>query len=230
MSWNPQAIDPDWPYDLMATSFEIDRNAIALLIIDMQAKDMRIEADSEMARRHPHVAAYWNDRIEGIVIPNIRALIDTFRAGTRKIIYTRNGHTTSTGHQVTARLKRKRLSCTEPAYDRSSPGYDVEPRLAPRAEDLVVDKLTSGAFTASFLDHALRNMGIRTLIITGVLTDMCVLGTARAASELGYDTLICENACATCTQRAHTEALLVHARGFGRVTTTQQAMDELNKK
>ena len=230
MSWNAEQIDPAWPYDLVATRFEIDRNATALLIIDMQAKDMRIEADSEMARRYPELAAYWNNRIEGLVIPNIRALIDTFRAETRQIVFTRNGRTTSTGHQVTARLKRKRLSHTGPAYDRSAPGYDVEPRLAPRAEDLVVDKLTSGAFTASFLDHALQNMAVRTLFIAGILTDMCVLGTARTASELGYDTLICEDACATWTQRAHTEALLLHARGFGRVTTTRQAMDELNQK
>ena len=52
-----------------------------------------------------------------------------------------------------------------------------------QANILVVDKLTSGAFTASFLDHALRNMNITSLVITGILTDQCVLGTARAAAE-----------------------------------------------
>jgi len=42
---------------------------------------------------------------------------------------------------------------------------------------------------------------------TGVFTDMCILGTARVASELGYKVLIAEDACATLTQRAHDEAL-----------------------
>ena len=71
-----------------------------------------------------------------------------------------------------------------------------------------MDKLTSGAFTASILDHALHNMNIRNVVITGVLTDACVLGTARVASELGYNSLLCEDACATLTQRAHDEYLL----------------------
>ena len=77
------------------------------------------------------------------------------------------------------------------------------------------------------LDHALRNMGIRDVVIAGILTDMCVFGTARMAAEIGYNALICEDACATNTQRAHNEALLMHARVFGRVSTTQDALDEL---
>ena len=99
--------------------------------------------------------------------------------------------------------------------------------LAPRPDDLIVDKLTSGAFTASLLDHALRNMGIRSVVITGLLTDACVFGTARAAAELGYNSLLCEDACGTYTQRAHDEALLMHARIFGRVDTTEAVMSEL---
>ena len=93
-----------------------------------------------------------------------------------------------------------------------------------------MDKLTSGGFTASLLDHALRNMGIRSLVITGVLTDACVFGTARGASELGYDSLICEDACATYTQQAHDDALLMHARTFGRVGTTDEVVSELSSE
>ena len=59
------------------------------------------------------------------------------------------------------------------------------------------------------------------------MTDMCMLGTARAAAEIGYDSLICTNACAILTELAHTEALLMHARVFGRVADTQQAIEEL---
>ena len=94
----------------------------------------------------------------------------------------------------------------------------------------MVDKLTSGGFTGSFLDHALRNMGIRSVVITGILTDACVFGTARAAAELGYGSLVCEDACATFTQRAHDDALLMHARIFGRVDTTEEVLSELAAK
>ena len=59
------------------------------------------------------------------------------------------------------------------------------PAIAPREDELVVDKLTSGAFNASILDHALRNMDVRDVVIVGISTDMCVHGTARVAAELG---------------------------------------------
>ena len=130
---------------------------------------------------------------------------------------------------MTRRL-RPRSRGTGPGTGQSRPGYQVDQRLAPRDGDLVVDKLTSGGFTASLLDHALRNMGIRSLVITGVLTDACVFGTARGASELGYDSLICEDACATYTQQAHDDALLMHARIFGRVGTTDEVVSELSSE
>ena len=48
-----------------------------------------------------------------------------------------------------------------------------------------------------------------------------------ATAELGYNALICEDACATFTQRAHDEALLMHARIFGRVEKTDAVLSEL---
>ena len=127
---------------------------------------------------------------------------------------------------MTERLKA-RLGRGILQSDRNSPAYQIDAGLAPRPDDLIVDKLTSGAFTASLLDHALRNMGIRSIVITGLLTDARVFRTARAAAELGYHSLLCEDACGICTQRAHDEALLMHARIFGRVETTEALISEL---
>ena len=111
-----------------------------------------------------------------------------------------------------------------------TPGLEIDQRLAPTDDDLVVDKLTSGAFTATLLDHALRNMAVTGVVVTGVMTDMCVHGTARTAAELGYDSLICEDACATLTERAHNEGLLTHARIFGRVASTDDVISELTRE
>ena len=57
--------------------------------------------------------------------------------------------------------------------------------------------------------------------------DMCVLGTARGAAELGYNTLVVDDATATLTQRAHDEGLLVFARTFGRVAFADDVLEEL---
>ena len=193
--WNAAEHDPEWPFELLATQFELAGPSVALLVIDMHAKDLVMGA---------------------------------------AVVYTRNGNVTSTGRELTRRLRVKGAADGERVpkqfkHPGQTPGHEIDSRIAPREEDLVVDKLTSGAFTASILDHALRNMGIKGLVIAGILTDMCVLGTARAAAELGYDSLICEDACATLTARAHHEALLMHARVFGRVAATEDVIAELTR-
>ncbi len=122
---------------------------------------------------------------------------------------------------------RRRPKRTPTINYRSTARYEIDERLGPGEDELVMDKLTSGSFTASWMDHALRNMGITNLVITGILSDACVLGTARGAAELGFDTMICEDACATYTLRAHTEAMLMHARMFGRVGQAEDIIAEL---
>ena len=229
MKWDPRKFDSEWPFDVTGTGVALGPESSALIVVDMQCDQMAIEPDSPLGIGHPQIVEYWNRRLDETVIPNIRRLIDLFRDQDRKIVYTRNGYVTSTGDEVTKRLKKK-VHGGSPGSRRNSPGYQIAERLSPREVDLVVDKLTSGGFTGSFLDHALRNMGIQSVVITGILTDACVFGTARAAAELGYGSLVCEDACATFTQRAHDDALLMHARIFGRVDTTEEVLSELASK
>ena len=224
MPWDPRQLDPDWPFDLYATRFKLARESTALLIVDMQKADVSLNRRSPVTKKYPAIARYWNDRLESTVVPNTRKLLAAFRKQKLKIVYTRNGQLTSTGDEMAPRIRQK---TKQPAKPCLRPSGDIDPRLAPRGQDLVITKLTSGSFTATPLDHALRNMGVKSLVIAGILTDMCILGTARAAAELGYDTLICEDACASLTQRAHDEALLMHARVFGRVADTRTVLGEL---
>ena len=224
MSWNARDYDPDWPYEWKATSFTLDPSAAALLVIDVQAGLMCRDFDDELSGKYPSIAAYWYEEIKNRVVPNTKRLLDYFRERDMGVVFTRNGYLSSTGEESTKRLRPKQI----PTRDhRGTARYEIDERLAPCEDELVMDKLTSGAFSASWLDHALRNMGITSLVITGILSDACVLGTARGAAELGYDTMICEDACATHTLRAHTEAMLMHARVFGRVAQAQDIIAEL---
>ena len=224
MSWNPSELDPEYPFDLFAVKFDLDKAHTALVVIDMQVDYLRIEEDSPLGSRHPEIRRYFNTRMDETVMPNARRLISSFREKDLKIVYTRNGCMTSSGDEMSARL---RALNNPPKLWRGSPRYEIAEAIRPRAEDLVLDKLTSGGFTASQLDHALRNYGVTDVVIVGVFTDMCVLGTARVAAELSYNTLICEDCSATMTQRVQDEALLIHARRFGRVATTDDVLSEL---
>jgi nicotinamidase-related amidase len=43
----------------------------------------------------------------------------------------------------------------------------------------------------------LKGWGIERVVITGMMTHMCVDATARAAADFGFQVLIAEDACAT---------------------------------
>ncbi len=224
MPWNPADYDQDWPFELMGTTFDLEAATTALLVIDLQTS--QLGARPELTEKCPQIAAYWQDEIDKRVLPNTVRLLDYFRGRDLKVVYTRNGCLTATGQEVTWRL-RPAQPLTQ-GY-RGTPGYEIDERVAPLESELVVDKPTSGAFTCSWLDHALRNMGVEGVVIVGVVSDMCVLGTARTAAELGYRTAIGEDACASFTQRAHLEAMLMHARKFGRVIQTPEIIAELDR-
>ena len=227
MSWKAEDFDSEWPFYEQATKFELRRNKSALLVIDIQKGDLVKDSDSEYGIKYPSIVEYWNKRIADLVLPNTSKLISFFRELGLPVIYTRNGAVTPSGKEMAARLQVKRKFKKGARY-RGIDTYEIADQIHPVEGELVIDKLTSGAFNFTMLDHALRNMKVEDVIMTGVLTDMCVLGTARVASEIGYNSMICEDACATLTQRAHVDALMVHARCFGRVETVEDIMTELS--
>ena len=224
MSWKAEDFDSEWSYDELATKFELRKDKAALLVIDIQKGDLVRDSQSEYGIKYPHIVEYWNTRISDFVIPNTSKLISFFRELGLPVIYTRNGAMTPNGKEMAKRLRK----FTKDTPFRGKDSYEIADQIRPVENELVIDKLTSGAFNFSILDHALRNMKVEDIVIAGILTDMCVLGTARVASELGYNSVISEDACATLTQRAHVEALLMHARVFGRVETSDDIIAELN--
>ena len=224
MSWKAEDFDSEWSYDELATKFELRNDKAALLEIDIQKGDLVRDSQSEYGIKYPHIVEYWNTRISDFVIPNTSKLISFFRELGSPVIYTRNGAITPNGKEMAKRLRK----FTKDTPFRGKDSYEIADQIRPVENELVIDKLTSGAFNFSILDHALRNMKVEDIVIAGILTDMCVLGTARVASELGYNSVISEDACATLTQRAHVEALLMHARVFGRVETSDDIIAELN--
>lgn len=72
-----------------------------------------------------------------------------------------------------------------------------KPGLEPRGGETVVTKDVNGGFFGTGLDLALRRAGVSRLVIAGFFTNMCVETTARTAGNLGFDTYVVGDACAT---------------------------------
>ncbi|WP_057491738.1 cysteine hydrolase family protein [Streptococcus orisasini] len=70
-----------------------------------------------------------------------------------------------------------------------------------------LDKRHYSAFSGTDLDIRLRERGVNTLVLTGVLTDICVLHTAIDAYNLGYQIEVIESAVASLNQENHQFAL-----------------------
>lgn len=71
-----------------------------------------------------------------------------------------------------------------------SPWHEIDPRLAPRAEELVITKRFASAFFGTHLATALAALGVDTLILTGATTSGCVRASAVDAMQHGYPTLV----------------------------------------
>lgn len=69
--------------------------------------------------------------------------------------------------------------------------------LQPAAHHIVLQKSSVSVFPTTDIDMRLKAAGIKTLIISGLMTHACVAGAARDAVPCGYDVLVADDACAT---------------------------------
>ena len=86
-----------------------------------------------------------------------------------------------------------------PLFAPSSVGAGAVRELAPRVEDWRITKSMAGAFSHTDLDQRLREQGIDTLIVAGLMTHLAVAVTANDANVLGYRVVVAADATATRT-------------------------------
>jgi len=90
--------------------------------------------------------------------------------------------------------------------------------IAPRPEDIVVEKQRFSAFVNTRLDTVLRSLKIEVLTLAGVASNVCVESTARHAVMLDYHVVLAEDACASWDRAAHEMTMQNTRRFFGKVT------------
>lgn len=82
-------------------------------------------------------------------------------------------------------------------------GAQVIDDLAPRPEDYLIPKFRWNSFHQSYLDLALRTLGVDTIIISGGSTDSGVASTAYAARDLDYNLILVRDACIAAEDDVH---------------------------
>ena len=185
----------------------------ALLVIDMQndfcasgglvSRDGRDLSEAQaMARRLPRL---------------IRAARD---AGAR-VIFVRCLYTSEHNRYLSdvwleqAARERKGGFTSIPVCREGSWEGDWYEDIRPAAGDLVVTKHRYDAFQGTDLELLLRSHGIRTVVLTGVVANVCVETTARAAFVRDYYVAVVSDGCAAYLPEDHAHTLSNIRRFFG---------------
>jgi nicotinamidase-related amidase len=107
----------------------------------------------------------------------------------------------------------------------------VVDELKQEPEDIKVDKYRISGFWDTPLDSILRNLGVRTVLFTGVNTDQCVLHSLTDANFLGYGCILVEDCCGTTSPDFCTEATVWNVKKcFGFVTDSASVLASLDKR
>jgi ureidoacrylate peracid hydrolase len=106
-------------------------------------------------------------------------------------------------------------------------GAEIVKELTPIEGEHKILKKSYGAFFQTPLDRLLRNLQIRTVIICGIMTNVCVETTIREAVALGYEVILSSDATATVNEEWHQFSLKTIELFFGKVTSTDAIIKEM---
>lgn len=181
------------------------RQKSALLVVDMQ-NDFCHE-DGFLARRGIDL------RPTQAMAPTLAGLIGAAREAGTPVIYTVNAHDEWTDSQA---WKMRHQSAGAALCRPGTWGAEFY-GVSPRSDERIVAKHRYDAFLGTELDLVLRAGGIRTLILTGVATNICIETTAREAYCRDYQLAMIEDCLAGSSLAEHRSALATLQRYFDAV-------------
>jgi len=204
----------------------IERHNTALLCVDMQYLDAApgfgVFADAESSGLPPESQAYYFDRLDRLVLPNVRKLQDSFRANRLEVIHTRIQSMTQDGRDRGPGHKRLGLHAAP-----GSKEAEFLPEIAPKGDEIIINKTASGVFTSTNLEYILRNLGITGLVVVGVYSNECVSTAVRDACDLGFYTTLISDAIATVTPELQQATITTMTDRYARVMSTSEAVTEI---
>jgi nicotinamidase-related amidase len=114
-----------------------------------------------------------------------------------------------------------------PRAGRGPESAQTIPELAPRPDELVVRGHAYDKFLGTPLDLSLRSRGIRCLVLTGVVTDICVNATLMTAANLDYRVTAVTDGVATLWPEIQQACFDIWRRKFARLRTTDEVVQEI---
>ena len=208
-----------------AATFEqvlrLEPGRTALLVVDMQ----RGFVEPGQVMEVPPARA---------TVPAIRALLDAFRAARLPVVYTTFVYSPNVPllvgelhpeHRPAAPGAPRGFGRPSSCCLEGDPSVEVIEPLAPREGDAVIRKRWYDAFAGSDLDGVLRARRVSSLVVTGTMTDICVLATVVGAFNREYRVSVVDDAVSTLWPEIQRATLDIIGRAFGRVVSSKSIID-----
>jgi ureidoacrylate peracid hydrolase len=205
---------------------EIELDVAAILYVDVQNFNCVREGGEYVGLDAATVEArygYFFDQMERVGVPNMVRLQHACRHHGVEVMYTVVENLTQDGRDRSLDYKITGFNVPKGSSDAK-----VIDALQPGPDEIVIPKTSSSVFMSTNIDYVLRNLGVRYLIIVGVLTDQCVDSSVRDACDLGYLVTVATDACVTQSLERQ-ETSLKNNRGYCRQITTAQLVAEIER-
>lgn len=163
--------------------FKVDPDRASLLVIDMTNEFLKRGSPLEVPAGRE-------------MIPRLKKVIEACRSKNVPVIYTRHV-LRETGANSGLLGEFYNAVKDEKVHVPGSEGVKIHDEISPRKDDIVIDKHRYSAFYETDLDSVLKDMDVETLIISGVLTNLCCESTARDAMFRDYRVIFLQDCNAT---------------------------------
>ncbi len=199
----------------------VDPTHTALVIVDIQ-NDL-VKQKDEQGNLTYSVPMYEP------MVPQVKKTIDEARAA--GVLIVRLQHTSLPNFRDESppriRYRMKACGCKDPDDLRIPPleegswGWDVIDELTREPEDIRILKHRSDGFVGTDMDLVLKNSGIKTLVMTGVVTEGCVESTARGGLFNDYYIVILSDCVGSTDPEAHQDSLRFMSKRFDMSTSNE---------
>ena len=199
-------------------------NQSALLFVDVQnfsAHKKGTEFVGLSKEKFKEKYGWYFDELENRIIPNLQALQNAFRKKKIEVMYTTIESLTEDGRDRSLDYKITGFHVPKGSWDGK-----VLDQIAPKGDEIVLPKSSSSVFISTHIDYILRNLGVRQLVISGLITDQCVESAIRDACDLGYLVTQVTDACLTYSQQRHDHSIET-IKGYCRQVTTADLIEEI---
>lgn len=200
----------------------LDLNVLENLLVRNRTALLVVDAQNDFCSERGLLKATGADlaMIQDIV-PNLTRFVEITRAQSIPVFFL--VHINSPATMSEAWLSRDVWQCRNQTTlcRENTWGSEIIADIKAKEEDIIIEKHRYSGFVGTKLDLILRTKNIKSLIITGVSTNVCVDSTVRDAFMRDYFVVVPEDCTASSIEELHHSSLITLSKYFATVTRSE---------